>query len=302
MAPDATSREAQRVDLTQFVRDLNARHRTDFALARLFEAGESVTARLVDPRGRKFVLKRADSRRAAETTRLLGTFGYPVPRYVIVEASYSVQVELAGRPLAAKRNLPRQLLRRLIELNEFQDERALWAAPDWPAPVTVPVLSGGLPHIDLGLVQAHSEAARKLLGWCQAAVETSAHLLPPPRDITHWDLAPTNILVEGEAVSGVIDWDNTRSGDRLFDLATLLFYSGAPPLRRYLVNRIGREGLLVYFAHVCVRRLGWAVGAHSPGQAARLVRHAWLALEAVGLGVRGAARHSPPSARAASLS
>lgn len=102
----------------------------------------------------------------------------------------------------------------------------------------------------------------------------------------HWDFAPANILVDGAEVVGVIDWEDTRSGDRLFDLATLLFHPPAKPLRRYLVNRLGAEALSVYLAHGCVRYLGWATATLSPGRAARHVRLAWRALEAVGISRR----------------
>jgi aminoglycoside phosphotransferase (APT) family kinase protein len=62
----------------------------------------------------------------------------------------------------------------------------------------------------------------------------------------------------------VIDWGGTRTGDRLFDLATLVYYSRgeAPELERYVVERIGREGLSVYLAHMAVRQSDWSLRHH----------------------------------------
>jgi hypothetical protein len=272
--------------LAELVRGINERHGTSFTFEGRFAAGESGAARVRDARGLRYVVKRADSRRAARTTRALCPLGYPVPRYVIVESDYSVQTELLGKPLAAKRDLPRAVLRRLIELNELQATRALEPAPDWPAPITVPILSGGPPSIDLELIQKHSRAAARLIAWCQGVVAGGGESLPPAEDVSHWDFAPANVLVEGDAVTGVIDWEQTRSGDRLFDLAVLLFHSGERPLRRYLVNRIGEETVAVYTAHACIRSLGWAVSANPPGRAAGYVRLAWRALEAAGFSLR----------------
>ena len=309
MRPITRSRRVEDLELVELVQKINRQHRTTFAFERRFAAGESGPARLVDSRGRRLVLKRADSSRAATTTDFLRSLGYPVPRYVIVEQSYSVQTELPGRPLSAIRGIPRAVLRRLIELNELQGEGALWPASDWPAPVMVPVLSGGVPRIDLRLIEGHSRAAALLVGWCQRSVRTYGGLIPPAGDISHWDFAPANVLVDGEVVTGVIDWEQTRSGDRLFDLSMLLFHSGARPLRRYLVNRVGEEVVSVYVAHACMRRLGWALAAHSPGRAARYVRLAWRALEAAGLSPRARlnlrpelVRSSPGSPRLSSPS
>jgi aminoglycoside phosphotransferase (APT) family kinase protein len=62
------------------------------------------------------------------------------------------------------------------------------------------------------------------------------------------DYTLANVLVDGDTISGVIDWGGTRSGDRLFDLATLVYYARgeAQEIERYVVERIGREGLSVY--------------------------------------------------------
>jgi aminoglycoside phosphotransferase (APT) family kinase protein len=37
----------------------------------------------------------------------------------------------------------------------------------------------------------------------------------------HGDLQPTHVFVEGERITGVIDWSEAGRGDPVFDLATL---------------------------------------------------------------------------------
>jgi aminoglycoside phosphotransferase (APT) family kinase protein len=73
-------------------------------------------------------------------------------------------------------------------------------------------------------------------------------------DIAHFDFSPANVLVDREQITGVVDWEGVHAGDRVFDLATLLFYS--TPLaatRDYLwhVALERRPGTLgVYLAHM----------------------------------------------------
>ena len=77
-------------------------------------------------------------------------------------------------------------------------------------------------------------------------------------------------------MSGVIDWGGTCSGDRLFDLATIVYYAGDanPGIRSYVVDRIGPEGLSVYLAHLAIRQSDWSLRHHSTATAAEVVSHA----------------------------
>jgi Ser/Thr protein kinase RdoA (MazF antagonist) len=89
-----------------------------------------------------------------------------------------------------------------------------------------------------------------------------ADLALPSSDIVHFDFTPSNILVAGGRISGVIDWDGACAGDRAFDLATLLFYAGDQPelreiLAKHYVEYFGLETLRLYLAHLIVRQLDW---------------------------------------------
>lgn len=89
------------------------------------------------------------------------------------------------------------------------------------------------------------------------------------------DFTLANVLVDKRAVSGVIDWGGTRSGDRLFDLATLVYYSRgqAADLEQYVVERIGHEGLAVYLAHTAVRQSDWSLRHHGIAAGDRVVAY-----------------------------
>jgi aminoglycoside phosphotransferase (APT) family kinase protein len=77
-------------------------------------------------------------------------------------------------------------------------------------------------------------------------------------------------------VTGVIDWGGTCSGDRLFDLATIVYYAGdsSPAVRAYVEERIGPQGISVYLAHLAIRQSDWSIRHHGAAAADAAVRHA----------------------------
>ena len=61
-------------------------------------------------------------------------------------------------------------------------------------------------------------------------------------------------------VTGVIDWDATIYGDRLLDLATLLYYvPGERRVRDYVLERISGGLLSAYLAHRCICEADWCL-------------------------------------------
>jgi len=251
------------IDIAQ----LNARHDTDLRHAGAYEGGEVGALRLVDAEGRRFVFKNQPPGLAPATTEVLRPLGYPVPRYVVCGPDYHVQEELPGRPawrgwgIAAP-----ELMARLLALNELQEGHAVDAAGSWPYSIVESVMLGFSEYAVVGTLERHSDESRELIRLCRRAVERYGDRMRGQRDIVHWDYTLANVLVEGGRVTGVIDWGGTRTGDRLFDLATLIYYAKgqAPELERYVVERIGREGLAVYVAHMCVRQSDWSLRHHEP--------------------------------------
>jgi Phosphotransferase enzyme family len=233
---------------------LNAQHGTDFRHIGAYDGGEFGALRLVDGEGNRFVFKSQPPGLAPETTDSLRPLGYPVPHYVVWGADYHVQAELPGRPawrgwgVAAASDI----IARLLELNELQERRAVDGDESWPD----------------SIVERYSDESRELLRLCRRAVERHADQVRGRRDIVHWDYTLSNVLLEGDRVTGVIDWGGTRTGDRLLDLATLIYYAKgeAPDLEQYVLERIGREGLSVYLAHMCVRQSDFSVRHHGIGE------------------------------------
>jgi hypothetical protein len=246
------------------VDSINERHGTDFRSAGRYEGGEVGAQRLIDGAGRRFVLKQQPPGKAPATTDALRPLGYPVPRYVAWGDGYHVQDELSGRPAGDWGAASRGVTSRLLELNELQDGRAVDDDRSWPAYVAESVLVGFSEYAVVGTLERHSEATRELLALCRRAVARYADAIETRDDVVHWDFTLANVLVEGDSVTGVVDWSGTRSGDRLFDLATLVYYGReeTDDLRRYVVQRIGEQGLSVYLAHMAVRQCDWSLRHH----------------------------------------
>jgi thiamine kinase-like enzyme len=98
-------------------------------------------------------------------------------------------------------------------------------------------------------------------------------------DIVHYDFSPANLLLnEQQRVVGVVDWEGVRVGDRLFDLATQLFYAPSDGavlrrLRRAALER-GRRGVLgIYLCHLIVRQVDFSIRHHRPAVVAEWLDH-----------------------------
>ena len=257
---------------------INARHGTDFRLVGRYAGGEWGAARLADGSGRSFVLKGptpTPPTAIAATTAALRRAGYPAPEYVVVGDDYSVQEELAGTPLRSFDPLDAAIADVLLELNELQAGRAVVEPHDWPRALVHSVLVGEESYMVLETLRAHSDHARRLLARCQEMVRRYAGDSDTTDDVVHWDFHPANTLVAGGRVTGVIDWDGTTSGDRLFDLATLLYYTpDERRIRRYVVDRVGAGVLAAFHAHVCIREAEWCIRLHPPATAEAALRYA----------------------------
>jgi hypothetical protein len=244
-------------------------------LAGRFGGGEQGAYRVIDPTGGELALKLGRGvahfqrlRIAAATTAHLCGLGYPAPTYraigQVLGSNYSLQHVLPGFPAGrfAAAQLPA-----LIELIDMQASQAVAEPRDWPAPVVDTVLHGGEGFCVLETMRAYSPATRELLGVVQRLAADNADTPCETGDVVHIDFTPANVLLEGGQISGVIDWEGTHSGDRVFDLVTLLFYSYDDPAMREALWREAllraRPGMLrVYMAHLILRQVEWSARHH----------------------------------------
>ncbi len=109
--------------------------------------------------------------------------------------------------------------------------------------------------------------------------------------VVHKDLNPGNILAVGARVTGVVDWENTTSGDPAYDVAYLWFciYDHEEcrvPLWRHLLGVAEPPTIALYLAHIIIGFVSGAI-VHSPEWIDRRLDAARRALrDLAALGIR----------------
>jgi aminoglycoside phosphotransferase len=199
---------------------------------------------------------------APQALAALADRGYPVPKTLWhgpLDERWSLVVleRLPGEPL---QTLDDSTLEALLALVELQHDLAVepggWDTAEWIERVLFDRWEGWWDAAEA----AAPETCRRL----HAFVEPARGYRLPGGDLVHGDLNLTNVLAEGGAITGVVDWDAIGCGSRASDLAGLLFDRrrlrlGAAGDTR-IVNRIvvisGDEGLRCAIGYGAVVRLG----------------------------------------------
>lgn len=271
--------------LVTLLRFINEQHGTAFVPGPHFPTDEHGAFAISETSGdsvRRNVLKWGQGtivpeelRQAVIVTDRLFAVGYPVPRYRLVGVAqplgvvYSVQEELSGAPPGGWPD--QQLLNRLLELNALQRGRAVAPTDTWLRTVFETVLHGGVGFC-LTVTEPPRSYAREtmaLLGVIQRLARADIEERSSNNDVVHFDFQGPNILVEGDKVSGAVDWEGCSSGDRAFDLATLYFYgcrsakaAQSDRLWQQQLERCGERLLSVYLAHLILRQVDWSIRFH----------------------------------------
>jgi aminoglycoside phosphotransferase (APT) family kinase protein len=126
----------------------------------------------------------------------------------------------------------------------------------------------------------------------------------PALDTAHIDFHHLNVLVTGDTVTGIIDCEGARAGDRMFDLVTLLFCSPEGGLEQATQERLWslleaerRPAVLrAYLAHMALRLTSWSVVHHDDATTTRWLERSWSALDRV---TPARSARLPPAAGAA---
>jgi aminoglycoside phosphotransferase (APT) family kinase protein len=160
----------------------------------------------------------------AERLPLLGARGYPVPRIVWhgpVGGDWHVMVQnrLPGRPVTA---LSEPLLEALLDLVERQAGAAIPAGDRDFAGYVANVLFDDWDEVWDDAPRS-CPAAGALCERIRDWLRPVWGLRLPPADFTHNDLHLSNVLTDGERITGVVDWDEFGLGSRALDLVVLGF-------------------------------------------------------------------------------
>lgn len=273
---------------------INTRHGAELRLKGRYPLGQNQGAYAIeDASGTPLVLKWQSQptmlsrlERARAVTDRLITLAVPVPRYLLIGtfpdgATYWLQTALPGSPPA---QLSMEHLQQLLGLNERQAGQALSSEQDWSWYVRSVVFAGEDGWTDS--LRHHSPETRTLLSLLEEVTAGKEACVSRTVDLVHGDLGLDNVLVAGDVVTGMVDWDAAGCGDRALDLSKLLFYSYEhEPVRTLLWQRIiavsGRDALVVYLAYNILAQLDWSIHHHSRAVIDAGVAKAALILEDV---------------------
>ena len=153
---------------------------------------------------------------------LLGARGYPVPAIIwhgMVRGQWHVTVQsrLPGHPLTM---LDGRLLEEVLQLVERQADAAIPADDRDFTSYIANVLFDDWDEVWADTARTGA-AAGLLCARIRRWLQPVWGLRLPPVDYAHNDLNLSNILTDGEKITGVVDWDEFGLGSRALDLIVL---------------------------------------------------------------------------------
>ena len=241
--------------------------------------GEIGAAYVRWPDGRQSVLNSGSARTATLLEPVLAA-GLPVPRYELVAdvdgSTVVVQQRLPGSPPGT---IDAGLVDQMAGLND-RFAGLLAGHPEVPT-VELFLTTDGPGFCLHEPLAAYSARAARLLDWIHRVGATAPAMTGD--DLVHLDFHPGNVLVDGDRITGLVDWDGAARGDRHFDLVVLKFglAGSAPHLAGRLDDRLARispQRLRAYWAHSSLRQVDWSIRHHDAAEVDRWLTVAESAL------------------------
>ncbi|HUD10968.1 MAG TPA: aminoglycoside phosphotransferase family protein [Candidatus Saccharimonadia bacterium] len=272
---------------------VNASENTTYTLNAQFSGGQDQGAfLLLNGDGKRAVLKLSRNpmwlsqvTRATAATSHLKALNYPVPTYIMSGSTdtgtYWLQSELPGSVLVGPPTVEQVTdLMRLIDLQKGQAISDL-QGQDWDWYIADVVFQG-----EDGMVRAlmkFSTDTSALVADIEGLVVGLQNKVLPKTDLVHGDMNMGQVLFQGPAVSGVLDWDQAGYGDRTIDLVSL-WYSlmDAPEPRdlvmKHLLEISDAESIKIYAAHKMLAIVAWHINKVG-GEVIAVVTQARAALD-----------------------
>jgi hypothetical protein len=274
--------------LAQALTRFNAIHGTAFAAAGSFEHGEVGATRIRDAGGREAVAKwfwpadPSDLDGLRDTVAIIDRLrarGAWLPAYrhlVALDAGVLVVQELL--PGTTQDAVADTLIDDLIAHNALQTG-AVPGGRGWREYLTTSLTEGLIGYCEHGSLRDHSSATRALLRRVRAAAGPLHHVELEEHDAVHRDFHHLNVLQAGGRLTGVVDAEGYRSGDRVFDLVTLAFGLEVADCPAEAGHRVWRSALAerdratirAYVAHMALRQVDWSIRHRAPADV-----DAWL--------------------------
>jgi aminoglycoside phosphotransferase (APT) family kinase protein len=154
----------------------------------------------------------------------LRTAGYPAPRYLgsgsLAGCVYTLQEVMPG---AVPTRLTTGHLDQALALAERHAGMAAGSPSRWQSYVHA-LLSGAHEPERLAFARASAPGTARLLAEIEALAPRLAGLRLQESDVVHGDFHHQNLLVEGDRVTAVLDWEQATAGDWRYDVSWLAFW------------------------------------------------------------------------------
>jgi Phosphotransferase enzyme family len=259
------------VTLPQVVELIRARRGLSLRPVGFFVGGEVGAADVRGDDGTRYVLKwwEGDAeagRRAAALVGRLRQVGYPIPRFIVADDVGGVTVMLQEYVQGRVRDdMPDEVIETLLSLNGLQARAGDSATTDWTNYIVGSLLVGCEGYCVHQSLRDYDRRTSELLETIRATGDAVEEL--PAGDVVHVDFHHRNVLLNGNAVTAVIDWEGCRSGDAAFDLATLAFGLSVAKVsaraRGQVVEEFRRRAApgarRAYVAHMALRQVDWSI-------------------------------------------
>lgn len=229
--------------------------------------------------------------------RVLRDAGVPAPATRVAACAADVLLIHDYLPGRSDPEPTASLISDLIRIVECEAGLADGSAAQWPDLIQIS-LTNGL-YDERGPLQEFSQGSRALLRRIREVGRDPSVGRLVARDLVHFDLHTVNVLSgDGQRVSGIIDWDGVRAGDRAFDLGKLAFTCLWKTSNIALYEQIWaaflaastHDSRFVYMHHIVLGQVDWVI--RHPGLAPGPPRTIELATWA--LAVTGNGEFSPP--------
>lgn len=270
---------------------LNAAKSTKYTLAGQFSGGDDQGAfRLLDEAGKSAVLKisanpmwRTQVERAKAATNHLRSLGYAVPEYLYIDSTSSgtfwLETELPGLPITSPSTEQVTELLRLIELQKGQSISEV-QGQDWSWYAAGVVFRGdsGLVRVMMQFSQETSALAAQIEGLVLGLDSTPL----VSADLVHGDIGISQVLIENDMISAILDWDQVGYGDRTMDLVGLWFslIDHAPSreqVYQHLLKVSNPASIKIFAAYKMLAMVAWNINT-SGGDVAKISQQVTIAL------------------------
>ena len=207
--------------------------------------------------------------------------GYPAARLLasgqVAGMTFWLQERLPGMVLD---RVPGWLLPEVLRLNDAQAGLGDGTCR-LPELIAATLTAGGDGYCMHATLEARPDT-RDLLAVVRQTADRCLPAIPGRNDFVHYDFTLANLLTSGVGISGVIDINPPAlTGDRAFDLATMMFYLYdrdviRERLRGRALELTDRRALNAYLAHMVLRQVDWSLrhhpGTHATAHHLRLAR------------------------------